>query len=531
MIVSANVSARRLVIALLACVAALPSLGNRFAYDDNAIIADNPTVHSLAGVLRAFGTSYWPAAYGGSLYRPVPIALFAVQWSVGHGAPIVFHAVNVALYVGVCLAVLALASRLLPESWAVVTAAVFAVHPVHVEVVANVVGQSELLVTGLVVVAMIRYLDGRRGVAPLCALYAAGLLAKEHAAVLPALFVAAELTVVDDTRPWRTRISAARPLAAGLALTFVAYLGVRLLVLGAPLGESTLIPLVRAPWATRWWTTMGIVPEWLRLLVWPVHLVATYAPPEVAVRTGPDAATLAGCALIVALGVVCVRMRRRWPVAVFGVLWAAIALVPVSNLVVPTGVLLAERSLFLPSVGGVLAGGAAFATVRFAWPVGVVAGAIVMVGLMRSVHRAPVWHDDSTLWAAGAAESPHNYFTHYMYATELYREGRDSAGEHELRTAIALEPEDPRLYASLGWKLIAAQRCGDAVPLFRRALDLWAVSYEARAGLVTCLMQAGDYAGARSLSLVAVAHGGHQAFFQHAIVAADSASRAQSIKQ
>jgi Flp pilus assembly protein TadD len=155
----------------------------------------------------------------------------------------------------------------------------------------------------------------------------------------------------------------------------------------------------------------------------------------------------------------------------------------------------------------------------------VVAGIFVVAGLVRSARRAPVWRDDATLWAVGAAESPHNYFTHYLYGTELFREGRADAGEQELRTAIALEPEDPRLYASLGWKLVAENRCGAAVPLFQQALVRWPLSYEGRAGLVTCLMQAGDYAGARSLAVVAVAHGGHQAFFEHAIAAADSARR------
>jgi tetratricopeptide (TPR) repeat protein len=237
---------------------------------------------------------------------------------------------------------------------------------------------------------------------------------------------------------------------------------------------------------------------------------------------------LACVVAVVLLGVVA---RRRWPVPVFGALWAAIALLPVSNLVVPSGVLLAERSLFLPSVGAVLAIGAAFSAVRVAWPVGVLAGALVVAGLARSVRRAPVWRDDATLWAVGAAESPHNYFTHYQYGTELFREGRADAGERELRAAIALEPQDPRLYASLGWKLIAQNRCGAAEPLFQQALARWAASYEARAGLVTCLMQAGDYAGARSLAVVAVARGGHQGFFEHAIVVADSARRARSASQ
>jgi hypothetical protein len=238
---------------------------------------------------------------------------------------------------------------------------------------------------------------------------------------------------------------------------------------------------------------------------------------------------LAGLACVVALVVVAVLARRRWPVPVFGALWAAMALLPVSNLIVPSGVLLAERSLFLPSVGAVLAGGAVLAALaarKLAWPVGALATTLVVAGLVRSARRAPVWHDDATLWAVGAAESPNNYFAHYQYGTELFRQGHADAGERELRTAIALEPTDPRLYASLGWRLVGENRCDAATPLFQEGLTRWALSYEARAGLVTCLMRAGDYAGARSLAVVALAHGGHRDFFQHAIAAADSARSA-----
>jgi protein O-mannosyl-transferase len=244
----------------------------------------------------------------------------------------------------------------------------------------------------------------------------------------------------------------------------------------------------------------------------------------VAIRTAPDGQAIAGLAIVAALVAGCVAARRRWPIPVFGAMWTAIALVPVSNLLVPSGVLLAERSLFLPSVGAMLVP-VALVQVRMGWPAAVVASLLVATGLARSVLRAPVWRDDATLWAVSAAESPRNYFTHYQYGTELFREGRVDDAERELRTAIALEPEDPRLYASLGWRLTTANRCDAAAPLFRQALALSPTSYEARAGLVTCLMRAGDYPAARSLALVAVAHGGHQAFFARAIAAADSAQR------
>jgi protein O-mannosyl-transferase len=513
-------------IVALALAAAAPSLGNRFAYDDDAIIAANPLVHTLTGVVRAFGSSYWPPALGGALYRPLPIALFALEWAVGHGAPIVFHLVNVSMYATICVLVLAMGRRLLPAPWALVAAALFAVHPVHVEVVANVVGQSELLVTGIALVAVTRYLDGSRNVLVMCGLYALGLLAKEHAAVIPLLLLAAELTVLDDGRPWQARAAAARPLGGALALTFLIYLGVRLVVLHGAIGESALIPLVRAPWATRWWTTMAMVPEWVRLLVWPDHLEAVYAPPEIAVRATADLQALLGLGTVIVAAVLCVVGRRRMPVPVFGTIWMACALLPVSNLLIPSGVLLAERSLFLPSVGVVLSVGL-LASVRVSWPAVAVASALVMAGLVRSIRRAPVWRDDATLWAVTAAEAPRNYFAHYQYAGQLFQAGRADDGEREMRTAIALEPQDPRLYSSLGWRLTNANRCTPAIPLFRQAVALWPLSFEGRAGLVTCLMRTGSYAEARSLATAAVARGGHQAFFVQAMHAADSAQSIQ----
>src|SRR5688500_14945995 len=135
-----------LAIALLALAASATSLTNGFAYDDEWIIRDNPRVQALTGAWKLFGQPYWPPEMGGKLYRPVTMLGFAVQWALGGGAPPVVHAGSVLLYVCLSLAVFALALTMLPATTAWVVAALFAVHPVHVEAVGNVVGQSELLV-------------------------------------------------------------------------------------------------------------------------------------------------------------------------------------------------------------------------------------------------------------------------------------------------------------------------------------------------------------------------------------------------
>src|SRR5258707_3129032 len=107
--------------------------------DDLYIIAWNPLVHSLHGAWRAFGGPYWPPDLGGQMYRPLPLATFAVDWSVAGGHPALFHAMNLLWHTGAALAVTALARRLGDWTAALVAGVIFAVHSVHGEGGADVI--------------------------------------------------------------------------------------------------------------------------------------------------------------------------------------------------------------------------------------------------------------------------------------------------------------------------------------------------------------------------------------------------------
>jgi hypothetical protein len=143
------------VVAALAAALALPSLFNGFVYDDVLVILQNPLVHGLSHSGELWHASYWPA---GLLYRPLTSQLFALQWALGAGSPLVFHAVSILLAAVTAGLVFRLCSRLLPPPAALLAALLFAVHPVHVEVVANVVGQAELLAAICALLAVERYL-------------------------------------------------------------------------------------------------------------------------------------------------------------------------------------------------------------------------------------------------------------------------------------------------------------------------------------------------------------------------------------
>src|SRR6185503_5709286 len=148
-------------IALLALAATVTSLGHDFTYDDRGVIFENARVHSLEHLPRLFFETYWPTKYGGDGYRPVVMSLFTMQWAAAGGHPWLFHLGNVVLAVATALAVYWCAAAILPTTGAWVAAALFAVHPVHVEVTGNVVGQSELIVALGLSIAVGLYLRQR----------------------------------------------------------------------------------------------------------------------------------------------------------------------------------------------------------------------------------------------------------------------------------------------------------------------------------------------------------------------------------
>ena len=283
-----------------------------------------------------------------------------------------FHAVNIALYVAVCVLVFALAKRFLPAWAAWITAALFAVHPVHVEAVANVVGQAELIVAVALISATILYVRDRqpgslqlRTVAIIAVLYPIACFSKEHGIVLPAILVAAELTVIEDATPWRD----ADPRVCARSSDFltaiaVAFIWVRSLVLADHGGIGGFQPFT--PFSTlhisdrdRVLTAIGVVPQWVRLLFWPAHLSSEYGPPEIEIAQGYSLTQLPGLIVLLSILGIGIAVRRRQPVISFGIALTCITLLPSSNFLLPAGIVLAERTLFLPSVGAMLIVGAA----------------------------------------------------------------------------------------------------------------------------------------------------------------------------
>lgn len=488
----------------LALASSITSLGNGFAYDDQAIIVANQHVHSLADFGHRFLEPYWPADRGSGLYRPLTILLFGLQWAAGGGGPFAFHLLNVLLYAALSVAVFGLGRHLMPEAAAWLMAALFAVHPVHVEAVANGVGQAELTTALAVVGAVTLYLGWRRlaplqplsgrRVAGLVALYLVACGCKEHGVVLPALLLLVECTVVVDSRPLRARVATLWPTYLWLSAAGLAFLATRAWVLRDLAPDTQAISLLPLSAGHRLMTMLALVPEWLRLLFWPAHLQADYSPLETSVFTSLQPPVVLGALLLVAILMLAVLLHRRWPVVALGVGWMAVALLPVSNLLVASGQVLAERTMMLPSVGAVLvvAGLAAnLVSARSVRVVGVVAAVLVLAGALRSASRQPVWASDQSLMVQTVEDAPRSYWAQWMYGDWLFANGKPAEGERRMRLAVQLYPDNPYILRILAGRYQDNGFCQAAVPLFQHTLGLRPRWWEVRLRLATCLRALG----------------------------------------
>lgn len=533
----------------LAVAASVTSVTNGFAFDDVHIILLNDRVHSLARWWELFAGSYWPPDKGGDLYRPLTMLAFATQWVLGGGSPLVFHLGSILLYALVCAAFLWVAVALLPLGAAWLAASLFAVHPLHVEAVGNVVGQSELWAALLMFLALGLYLRARqRGTLSLvetcsiAALYSLACLSKEHALVLPLLLLAAELTVTPRAQPIRARMAAIRPLLLLMAAVGIVFLWVRTGVLAAASSEGAQVSIlfVEQSFGIRAMTMLRVLLEWVRLFFWPAHLSADYAPRHIDIVTGPTAEMLPSAAILIGVAWLAWLARRAAPVATFAVLWVAVGLLVPSNIVVPTGFVLAERTLFLASGGVMLAVAAAVAyfaadhTTLSPVPRRVALSAIaalLVLGVVASALRQRVWRDNATLFAQTVKDAPTSYRARLSYATFLFEQRQRREGFEQIRIAHTLYPQDIAVLEYAAQEYAQAGSCPVATRLFRSVLEKKPRHARSRLGLASCLIVMGDYANARTTIRQGLGKGEPESALRQLLRINDSVEAATHLRQ
>jgi tetratricopeptide (TPR) repeat protein len=227
--------------------------------------------------------------------------------------------------------------------------------------------------------------------------------------------------------------------------------------------------------------------------------------------------------------------RRERSTTRLAIAWLAVTLLPVSNLF--SVMLVAERTLLLPSVGAVMVAGAiASALLRVSAAternrlarigLATIVASLVIAGTLRSRGRQRVWRDDAALFAQTAEDAPRSYRAQFFYGQMLFQQGKRAEGERRLRMAIALNPTSsdvsPLNYLATQYR--DAGMCPQALPLYERALANDAERPDVRYGLAACLLTTGRFTEARRLAQDGVRRGDLKGLFLELIARSDSVS-------
>ncbi len=427
-----------------------------FAYDDFGIIVQDERIHSPEQWHELWTHSYWdrPRGHNLSNWRPLASTTYALNWSVAGDVPWSYHLINTLLHGAVTLALFSLTLEILGVLGpALIAASLFAVHPLHAEAVANVVGRAELMAALFALLAWQAHRHGQ----PLRAALFFGLGVFSKESVLPIVGV----MVLDDllgrpgspvpprrgSRPW-----------LGLAGVIALYFPARWAVLGSLGGNRGILPLAvlnpliadGLPSLARLATATKMLGFQWWLFIWPRHLSADYSWPQIPYSSNfldPPAAI--SLLLLVGLAVIAVRAWRRRPTVTLAIgLWF-ITVFLTSNLVITVGVLFAERLMYLPSVGMCLLVGVIVAsipsTVRARRAL-VVVSAVSLIALgARTVRRSWDWRDTLHLWEHDVRVVPNACQAWACLGVENLARGQLEEARMMLRRALALShfPGDP----------------------------------------------------------------------------------------
>ncbi len=445
-----------LLLALVAGAVYSNSFGAGYTLDNATILATDPRLASLSArnLQDIFGQNYWWPRFESDLYRPLTTLSYLLNFQLtGGDRSIVWplHAVNLLLHWLNALLVFSIGWRVLGAVGpAAFLAAVFTAHPLATENVTNLVGRADLLATFFVLLGLYLHRRLRDGTAhPRLALVAlgasaiAGVFCKESAVVLVGLIAlhdlcfptaregAAEPRLADWGAWWRSfRSGGWRSYAAVAPALGLLFCVRRLLFHASPVftqvGSDN--PLVVADPITARITALGVIGRYLRLILWPRSLSCDYSYDQISLfgwsLTDPrDVEILVTIAALAGIVASTLRWGRRNRPLLFFVGLFVVTLLPVSNLIVPTGTIMAERFAYLPLVGVV---GALLVTavpwlgerVRRLRPERpghyTLASAIVAAGVVgalgaRAFARNLDWRDELALWTSASRATPGSY--------------------------------------------------------------------------------------------------------------------------
>jgi protein O-mannosyl-transferase len=523
----------------------------QFVYDDQGYIVENVLVHSWRFVPMYFQGHVWQYLFPGApanYYRPLNLLWTRCNDALFGLHPAGWHVLAIALHLCATALVFFVARRLTGRPLvAAFTALLFGVHPVHHEVVAWVSGTTESVWSVFFFLSFLAYLKSReshraRWLAASCALYAAALLAKEPAIVLPALVCAHAWFYGDESQEEGAlqqsfRARALRLLWLGSIYVPVAivYLAVRVHVL-----HGFSHPQVSVPTRVLLLTIPSVLFFYVKQWLLPIRFAEFY-PLPLAMRFDVAHVLLPFLGLLVVGGALWLARKTLGKREVgFAIAWMFLTLLPALDVAVfPPGQLVHDRYFYLPSFGAALlvalaVNKLAYGPVTFGLPRAMLLFTLCVVGVLSysAATASSYWLNDYVLFDharkiapdnltvrnnyavevayrgdipaalpllnALLTEYPNNYLANYNFAWLSYQIGNFAAAEQYFERAQRIDPSLPDPYLLLGMIALKSNHRDAAEMDMRRAVAIRPMEPTFHFALGVTLAQKGDCDGARS---------------------------------
>jgi Flp pilus assembly protein TadD len=480
--------------------------------DDPVYVSENPQVLgglSWANVRWAFST-----VEGGSWHPLTWLSLLLDGQFFGR-KPGGYHAVNVLLHGINTLLLFGLLRQMTGAVWrSAAVAALFALHPLHVESVAWISERKDVLSTAFWLLTLWAYAQyaARRGLAgdqagrpavgagrwyvATFGLFVLGLMSKPMLVTVP--FVMLLLDYWPLARFGRRpsgcptgspdRVAPVSQLGYGFSLSalpgllwekmpFFALSAVASAVTIWAQQKSEAVVSLQSMSLT--WRGVNAVVAYARYLgktFWPVDLAVFYPHQQ----TWDVLLVVVAGALLVGLSVLMLRFGRRCPYLITGGFWFVGTLVPVIGLVQVGAQSMADRYTYVPLIGLFIAlvwGAGALATT---WPegsglrraVGLAAGLVLMACALRTAGQLRYWQNSETLFRHALAVTQQNAVAHGSLGSFLVAQGRFEEAAEQSRLSLAINPESTEALNNLGLACAGLGRWDEAVASHRAALRL-----------------------------------------------------------
>ena len=337
------------VVFLVVFVLYFVSIFGGFVQDDNKVIVGDPEMGTVRALASTWTRPYYWREVEKSVYRPVTSFSFYLNSLITGKEAWGFRLGNVLIYVFMCWLVFEVMTKITDKKRAFWGALIFAVLPIHAEVVNNIVGRAEMLSLGFLLLAVLKNFGGKWDLSALFLVLA--MLSKETAVVgIPIL-----LYLI-----WTRKGKERWPASIFVMMALIGFVALRVVVLGG-LGFGNNATMVENPLKfveadTRIRTAIGLIPVGIGKIIAPVNLSYDYSFNQIKpVESWWDWRVVVGFMMIVSsvgsLLFESLRKNRFWIVGMM-MFWGPVLIT--GNLLFPIGTIFGERLWFLPSLGVVM---------------------------------------------------------------------------------------------------------------------------------------------------------------------------------